>query len=107
MLLTARGQARHHGASQQAGADEYLIKAISPLQPIKTIERPMSSAWPLAGTKQLDFALQHFQGKCGRWRAADGVQANRGAGQCDTAWIATAELSVGPKSPSVTVPFSA
>lgn len=46
MLLTARGQAQHHDASQQTGADESLIKLFSPLQLIETIERPMSSVWP-------------------------------------------------------------
>ena len=41
VLLTARGQVKDRDAGQQAGADDYLIKPISPLQLIETIERLM------------------------------------------------------------------
>ena len=41
VLLTARGQIKDRDAGRLAGADEYLIKPVSPLHLIETIERLM------------------------------------------------------------------
>ncbi len=38
VLLTARGQAQDRDAGRQAGADAYLVKPVSPLQLIETLE---------------------------------------------------------------------
>jgi DNA-binding response OmpR family regulator len=43
-LLTARGQARDREAGQLAGADDYLVKPLSTLQLIETIERLVATA---------------------------------------------------------------
>jgi DNA-binding response OmpR family regulator len=43
VLLTARGHTRDHDAGRLAGADEYLVKPVSPLQLIETIERLLPS----------------------------------------------------------------